>query len=138
MAGLASSGASRALPLRGAASAGLYAGGVKVPWLQILTAAQIVDNRRPRVNLSAEGTISATANCIGCVLLRGRRRRSSHFEGSGQNLTRSVAAAESAAAWGRWACPAPERASLASAARMRVQVQVGLAPLPETPLYKAI
>jgi hypothetical protein len=38
-------GARRALPLRGAASAGLYAGGVKVPWLQILTAAQIVDNR---------------------------------------------------------------------------------------------
>jgi hypothetical protein len=25
------------------------AGGVKVPWLQILTAAQIVDNRRPQL-----------------------------------------------------------------------------------------
>ena len=49
-------------------------GGVKVPWLQILTAAQIVDDRRPQVNLSAAGTISATANCIGCsVLLPGGR-----------------------------------------------------------------
>ena len=65
---------------------------------------------------------------LGCVLLRGRRRRSSHFECSGQNLTRGVAAGASAA----------ERASLASTARMRVQVQVRLAPLPETPLYKAI
>jgi hypothetical protein len=64
------------------------------------------------VCLSAEGTISATANCIGCVLLRGRRRRSSHFEGSGQNLTRIVAAGASAAAGGREVGLPPERASL--------------------------
>lgn len=35
---------------REAASAGIYeTGGMKVPWLQILTAAQILDNRRPQV-----------------------------------------------------------------------------------------
>jgi hypothetical protein len=79
-------------------------------------------------NLPAAGTISATANCIGCVLPRGRRRRSSYFEGSGQNSTRSVAAGASPLKGHPWA----------SAARMRVQVQVRLAPLPETPLYKAI
>ncbi len=35
---------------REAASAGLYeTGGMKVPRLQILTAAEIIDNRRPQV-----------------------------------------------------------------------------------------
>ena len=60
--------------------------------------------------------------------LRERRRRSSHFEGSGQNLTRSVALAR----------PPLEGHPWASAARMQVQVQVTIVPLTETPLYKAI
>ena len=61
-----------------------------------------------------------------------------HFEGSGQNLTSSVAAGAFALPRAVWACACLKGHPLASAARMQVQVQVRLALLPETSLHKAI
>ena len=78
----------------------------------------------------AAGTISPSA--IGCVLMRGRRRRSSGFGPADLSVAWSWRVRRRAG--GRCLKGHP----WASAARMRVQVQVRLVPLPETTLYKAI